>query len=118
MCEVRHRDRVRDDGDREPVVEHVDDRQADPVDRDRALLDDVAQQVAVAAHAQVGGADDDLADAVDVALHEVPAEAVGQADRALEVHLVARLQVAEARALQASRRTCRRPTRRRRTRRR
>ena len=87
---------MRDDRDREAVVERVDDGEADPVDGDRALLDDVAQQVAVAAHAQVGRRVDDLADAVDVTLHEVAAEAVGQPHRPFEVDRVAGGEVAEA----------------------
>src|SRR6185436_13789390 len=50
-------------------------------------------------HAQVWLRLDDLADAVDVALDEVAAEAIGQSHRTFEVHGIARLQVAEARAL-------------------
>ena len=42
-----------------------------------------------------GAAVDDLADAVDVALHEVAAEAIAQPDRPLEVHRVAGLERAE-----------------------
>ena len=47
---------------------------------------------------------DDLADGVDVALHEVAAEAVGEAHRALEVDRVAGRQVAEGGPRGASRR--------------
>ena len=46
----------------------------------------------------------DLADRVDVALHEVAAEAVLHADGPLEVHRVARGELAEVRAEVASRR--------------
>src|SRR5687767_4124717 len=38
---------VRDDRHREPVVERVDDSEADAVDRDRPLDDDVAHQLAI-----------------------------------------------------------------------
>src|SRR4051812_34080160 len=38
---------VRDDGNREPVLEEIDDGEAHTVDGDRALLDDVAQEVGV-----------------------------------------------------------------------
>ena len=71
--------RVRDDGHGEPVVGHVDHGEADAVDGDRALLDDVAGVGGVRI-GRSGRGLDDLADAVDVALHEVAAEAVRQAD--------------------------------------
>ena len=78
-----------------PSSSGVDDGEADAVDGDRALLDDVAQQLGRHADLQVGRRVDDLADGVDVALHEVAAEAVLEADRPLEVDRVARRQVAE-----------------------
>src|SRR4029453_7024817 len=62
-AERRHCGGVGDDGDREPVVEHVDDREAHAVDGDRALLDDVAQQLARHPDPQVRGVIDDLAHA-------------------------------------------------------
>src|SRR5437764_5325181 len=75
---------VRDHRHREPVVEDIDDREADAVDGDRALLDDVAQQVAVAdADLEIRRGLHDLTDAVDVTLDHVTAEAIGQPDRAL-----------------------------------
>src|SRR4051794_10783496 len=81
---------VWDECDGEAVVEDVDDGEAHAVDGDRALLDDVAEQVDVVdLHAQVGGGDDDLAGAVDVTLHEVATQAVGEPHRPFEVHRVA-----------------------------
>ena len=76
--------------------------EADAVDRDRALLDDVPQHLArrgdhdvhrAVAHRVLA---DDRADRVDVALHDVTAEAIGQAHRALEVDRVTVAQRAEA----------------------
>ncbi len=70
------------------------DGEADAVDGDRALLDQVAAEAVGQPHGQSGravglrGARDHGADAVDVALHDVAAEPVGEADRALEVHRV------------------------------
>src|SRR5688572_19925161 len=84
--------RVRDDRDGEVVVARLDDGEADAVDGDRALLHHVAEELAIRAHAQVGGSVDDLADRVDVPLDEVAAQAIAQADRALEVHAMAGLE--------------------------
>src|SRR5215213_10383708 len=69
------------------VVVERGDGEADAVDGDRALLDHVAQHRCGRAEGHAGGPvgqRDPLAqraDAVDVALHQVPTEAVGQADR-------------------------------------
>ena len=93
-------DGVRDHRHGEPVVQHVDHGEADAVDRDRALLDDVAQQVARHPDPEVGDGLDDVADAVDVALHDVAAEAVLRPDRPFEVDPVPRLAVAEGGALE------------------
>ena len=80
------------DGDDGPVrlVGHGHDGERDAVDRDRALLDDVARQrrrhrephelPALAGHAL-----DDDAGAVDVALDDVAAEAAARRDRPLQV---------------------------------
>src|SRR3954453_1079175 len=89
-AERRPLQRLRDQRDREPVVADVRDRERDAVDRDRALLDDVAQQ------RRLGVDDDDAREAllarladhaepVDVALDDVAAEAVGGPQRQLEV---------------------------------
>src|SRR5918995_3809647 len=88
---AQRRDRlgVRDDRHREPVVEHVDHGEAHAVDGDGALLDHVAEHVVRHADPQVGRRHDDLADAVDVALDDVPAEPVERPDGPLEVHAVA-----------------------------
>src|ERR671910_2051963 len=80
---------VRDHRHREPVVEHVHHREAHAVDRDGALLDHVAQHVVRHADPEVGRRHDDLADPVDVALHDVAAEAVEQPHGPLEVDPVA-----------------------------
>ena len=73
-----------------PSSSDVDDGEADAVDGDRALLDDVAEQVARASRTRRSGAGSTISPTrVDVALHEVAAEAVGEADRALEVDRVA-----------------------------
>ena len=66
------------------------DGQRDAVDGDRALLDDVAGELGRQRDAHdlpvlAGRAGEDAADAVDVALHEVAAEAGVRGDRALEV---------------------------------
>src|SRR5690348_6544062 len=68
------------------------DRQRDAVDRERALLDAVAQEARVEAEAQAGAVAFaverlDLGRAVDVALDEVPAERLACAQRRLEVDL-------------------------------
>ena len=78
--------------------------QADAVDRDRALLDDVAPEVARDLDRDDGGpvggrsSVDDPPDAVDMALDEVTAEAVGETHGPLEVHAVARGEAPERRA--------------------
>src|SRR3954447_11898456 len=90
---------VRDQCDGEAVPEEVHDGEAHAVHRDRALLDDVAEKVGlVHLHLQVGRGHDDLAGAVDVALHEVAPEPVGEADRSFEVDRVADGERAEGRA--------------------
>src|SRR5690606_28166086 len=90
---------VGDDRGGEPVVEHVDDGQADAVHRARALLHDVAEQLVGHAHPQVGRGGDDLADAVHVPLDDVATQAVAHPDGALEVDRVAGLAIADGRAL-------------------
>ena len=77
------------------AVVDVRDREADAVDGDRALLDDVAQHRRRRRDLDQRGtvgerlAPGDGADAVDVALHEMAAEPVGEPQRALEVDRVA-----------------------------
>ena len=89
---------VGDDGHGEPVVERLHDGEAASVDGDRALLHDVAEQLGRHPHAEIGRGLHDLAHRVDVTLHEMAAEPVGQPHRALEVHRVAGPQVVEVRA--------------------
>ena len=105
-----HRKSVRDDGDGEPVGADVGDREAHAVDGDRALVHHVAQHVGrrgdLDAHRAVGlrrARRGPRPTAVDVALHQVPTEPVGQAHRALEVHRVARGERRRATCAAASR---------------
>ena len=98
------RERRRDERDGEVGLLAVGDGadgEADAVDRDRALLDDVAREVGRQRDAHqlpvlAGGALQDGAGAVDVALHDVSAEAAVGDHRALQVDPVAGAQVGEA----------------------
>src|SRR5919107_181145 len=77
--------------------------QRDAVHGDRALLDHVARQLRRQPDPHdlpvlAGGAGEDGADAVDVALHQVPAEPGVRGDRALQVDRVAGTQGAQAAA--------------------
>src|SRR3954453_23206770 len=104
-AERRALEGLRDQRDREPVLADLRDGQRDPVDGDRALLHDVAQQRGL-------GVDDhdareallaDLAhdaESVDVALDDVAAETVGGPQRRLEVDPRVRLHAPERRAPQ------------------
>ena len=93
--ERRALERLGDQRDGEGVAVDVDDGERDAVDGDRALLDDVAEQVGGR-----GDRDDageavlldraDRAEAVDVPLHDVAAEPVRGAQRELQVHVRAR----------------------------
>src|SRR5204862_876439 len=85
--------RVGDDGHGEPLVGQVNHREADPVDRDRPLLDQVPG--VGGGHGQVGRSLGDLAHRVDVALDQVAADQSVEAEGALEVDRVARAEVAE-----------------------
>ena len=99
------RQRLGDQADREPVGAGLDDRQADAVDGDRALVDEVAAET-------VGQGDlDDLPvlaglpaydgpGAVDVSLNDVAAETRCRSDGALEINRRARFQTSERRAQQ------------------
>src|SRR4051794_5124367 len=104
-AERRALEGLRDQRDREPVVADLRDGQRDPVDGDRALLHDVAQQRRLgidghdAREALVADVAHD-AEAVDVALHDVAAEAVGGAQRQLEVDPRVRLHAPERRPAQ------------------
>ncbi len=82
-----------DDGHREAVVVDVDDGEADPVDRDRPLLHQVAG--VGRQHGELGGGGGDLTHGVDVALHQVATQPVADPQWPLQVHRVARSQVAE-----------------------
>src|SRR5205085_5144555 len=95
------RERVRDERYREACVVERSDGERRAVDGDRALLDAVPQYVAgrveprepICASAQ-------RADAVDVTLHDVPAERIAGAQCRLDVHLVTGGEAAERRAVE------------------
>src|ERR1700730_8054197 len=101
-----HGQRVRDDRDAEAVVVRRGNGEADAVHGDRALVHDVAHNFGrrVETHERravgllLAGAHG--AGAVDVTLHEVAAEPVGQPQRPLEVDGVAGGELAERRAAQ------------------
>ncbi len=97
----------RDQRDRERVGRRLHHREADPVDRDRALLDQVSSQLSRDADADDGvlAAVEQGADAVHVALHEVAAEPGRRGRRALQVD---RARPAAARCGRGSRRPRRR----------
>ena len=81
--------------------------EADPAERDRALVDRVAQQLGGEGDADAAGEAvlldrDDLADAVDVALDDVAAEPVGGLHRQLQVDRGARPRRRRARSPRAS----------------
>ena len=85
-AERRHRERVRDERDLERAASQRGDRERDAVDRDRALLDAVAEELgrrldpdpdAVALRLDRR----DPADAVDMPLDVVPAERLAGAER-------------------------------------
>ena len=73
----------------------LDDGEADAVDGDRALVDEVAargrpgRETSTTSQCSLGVRGEDLADAVDVALDDVAAEARCGGDGALEVDPVA-----------------------------
>ena len=97
------------------VVAGLDHGQADAVDGDRALVDEVRREVArhrdrhdVPVLARVAAYD--VPDGVDVALDQVPAETGAGRDRALEVDPVAGSQRAEAGLGRGSRPSRRRST--------
>src|SRR3954454_3572067 len=97
--------RLGDERHGEPVVADLAHRQGDAVDGDRALLHHVAQQrrVGVEGHHPRESLLAELADEthpVHVALHDMPAEPVGGPQRQLQVHLGARLELAQRRAAQ------------------
>ncbi|OMI41550.1 phosphoenolpyruvate synthase/pyruvate phosphate dikinase [Streptomyces sparsogenes DSM 40356] len=95
----------RDEADGEVVRARVDHGQADAVDRDGALLDDVAAEVGGERDRDdlpvLGGlALDDGAGAVDVALHQMTAQAPAERHGALQVDAGADGEGAEAGAVQ------------------
>src|SRR3954454_9157911 len=91
LSQRRPLERLRDQRHGEPVVADVGDRERDAVDGDRALLHHIAQQPRIGVEGHDPGepllvdvADDP--DPVHVALHDMPAEPVGGAQRQLQVH--------------------------------
>src|SRR5512140_4029092 len=100
---------MRNHGDGERARRAREDREADPVDGDRALLDEVAAERRGKSEAEeravaFGRDRAHLADAVDVPEDEMPAQAIGETERALEVDARPRPQGPERRSPQALRR--------------
>ena len=90
------------------VVAGLDDGEADAVDGDRALVDEVAAElrsgsaISTTSQCSLGVRRDDRADAVDVALDDVAAEPLVGGDGALEVDPVARAGRRTARSCRGS----------------
>ena len=104
-AERRALQRLRDQRHREARVVHLDDGKRHAVHGDRALLDDVAQQLRGRGHADHAGEAGlasplHLPHPVHVALDDVAAEPVAGPQRQLEVHLVARGERAQRAALE------------------
>ena len=103
-------ERVRDQRHLDAFARDRRDRETHAVHRDGPLLHDVAEQSlrhadrdhgpAIVVAVQAG----DLADPVDVPLHEVPAEPGGERDRSLEVHRIAGREPAQGRSVERLRR--------------
>src|SRR3954451_16931574 len=101
LAERRSRQRLGDQRGLDAAVRDVGDRQADPVEGDRAARHDVAAQAgrevdAKPARGAVRADRHDRADPIDVTLDEVAAEWIAGAQRRLEVHPVAGAKVDEA----------------------
>src|SRR6266511_6190687 len=102
----RDGERVRDGGNVERAVAEGRHGEADPVDGDRALFDHVAEHLTGRGEREAGRsvgervAGSDASDGIDVALDQVAAEVIGQAQRSLEVHRLVHLERAERGALQ------------------
>jgi hypothetical protein len=95
----------RDQGHREPVGQHLGDRQADAVDGDRALGHDLVEEPLRRPDPHPPGSavllvdPGHLADRVGVPLDEVTVEGVADAQRQFQVHRGARRQVAQGAAV-------------------
>src|SRR3954470_8530795 len=105
LSQGRARERLGNQRDVERLVVDAGDREAHPVDRDRALLDRVAQHLRRRLHRQhareaVLAHRGDDADPVDVALDDVTTEAVARAQCQLEVDAGPRLELAQRGAAQ------------------
>src|SRR4051812_9590475 len=84
-AEVRAAERFRYQRGAERLRVGIDDRERNAVDGDRSFRYDEVRELAREAPAVVAAVDrDQLADAVDMSLHDVPAEAVAEAHRAFE----------------------------------
>src|SRR5580704_16522387 len=104
-AEVGLLERVRDDGDVEAIGSDGVDGEADPFDRDRALLGHERRELARDAEGQRQGvthrtALEQRAEAVDVTRHDVAAHPIGGAQGPLEVHGAPGLQAAQRRPRQ------------------
>src|SRR5699024_3185506 len=92
-------------GERCNVVEHSDHRERGAVDGDRPLLDDVSRQLRVECDLHelpvvTGDPVGDPPDAVDVALHDVAAEAGTSGHGTFEVHPVAGPEAGQSRTVE------------------
>ena len=101
----RGREGERDERDREPVPEHLCDREAHPVDGDGTLRDDVGHEPprrpdpeAATAHTVVLD-QGHLADGIDVTLHQVAAQRITDPEREFEVDTVALGEIGESAAV-------------------
>src|SRR4051794_40135305 len=105
LPERRALERLWDQGDGESAAVHSGHCKRHPVDRDGALLHDIAKDLGWCGHPDdpreaVLGDRLDLARAAHVALHHVTAEPVAGAQRELDVHLIALAQRPQRRAAQ------------------
>ena len=89
-----------DNGEADPIGKYLYDGQAHAVDGDRAFFYAVAHQVRGNGDHQVGNLRHDMADTVDMALHQVASEAILQTQRSFEVDDIAGRQRAQVGALQ------------------
>src|SRR5690606_2170704 len=96
---------VRDDSNAEASVVDLIDRQADPVDTDRAFDSDVSTQWLWNREAELARVPTKLAGlepahAIDVPAHQVATECITQSETRLEVHRIAHRQLPERAALE------------------
>ena len=93
--EIRALQRLGDERNGKRSVVHLCDGQRNSVDGDRALLDDVtedlgARPIRIRRANPSSVASEDRAEAVDVTLHDMAAEPIGGPQRELEIHVRSR----------------------------